>query len=278
MKGTPTAVEKIVKRCFRVFRRGWVGFALSFAMGVLVLGAIAHSFGPAYANPVYANPAHANPAHANPAINPLSSGSAESAAPEQRIDSGNLNRTSNAKLVDIRSINSKIRLDMRYATANNFLGRRVYGQARCLLRASAAERLSAVAQDLARQGLGLKVYDCYRPLSIQKMMWQIKPDSQFVANPARGSRHNRASAVDLTLVNLKTGQELPMPSGFDEFTERAFLDYAGGTAESRRNRDILQKAMTKRGFLPLASEWWHFDDPNWEQYSLMDVPFEQIKG
>jgi zinc D-Ala-D-Ala dipeptidase len=188
-----------------------------------------------------------------------------------------INASKTAQLVDIRGVNPKIALDMRYATTNNFLKRKVYAQARCLLRASAADRLSKVQNDLAKQGLGLKLYDCYRPLSVQKQMWKIKPDSRFVANPDRGSRHNRGSAVDLTLIQLKTQKELPMPSGFDEFTERAYLDYPGGSAESRRNREILQQVMKKQGFLSIDSEWWHFDDPNWQQYRLMDTPLEQIK-
>ena len=122
-----------------------------------------------------------------------------------------------ARLIDIRSVNKKIALDIRYATENNFLKRKLYPVARCLLRGAAAKLLSQVQDDLAKQGLGLKVYDCYRPLSIQKQMWAVLPNPNYVADPAKGSRHNRGVAVDLTLVD-RNGKELEMPSGFDEFS------------------------------------------------------------
>jgi zinc D-Ala-D-Ala dipeptidase len=183
----------------------------------------------------------------------------------------------NSQLVDIRTVNSKIGLDMRYATANNFLKRKVYAQARCLLRATAAERLAKVQKAIEKQGFALKVYDCYRPLSVQKEMWKLVPDSRYVADPAKGSRHNRGSAVDITMVNLKTKKELPMPTGFDDFSDRAHLDYQGGTAESRKNRDFLQQAMKQQGFLAIPTEWWHFDDPDWQKYSLLDTPLEKVK-
>lgn len=178
------------------------------------------------------------------------------------------------QLVDILKVSPSIQLDMRYATTNNFTKRKLYSQAKCVLRKTAATRLAQVQADLKRQGLGLKVFDCYRPLSVQKQLWQLFPDPNFVANPARGSRHNRGSAVDLTLVH--SNGEQPMPSEFDEFSERAALDYAGGSAEARQNREMLQQAMKKRGFVPLQTEWWHFDDPNWQRYPVMDVSFEQI--
>ncbi|MGI0488417.1 D-alanyl-D-alanine dipeptidase [Pantanalinema rosaneae CENA516] len=180
------------------------------------------------------------------------------------------------RLVDIHSINPKIRLDIRYATPNNFTRRPLYSQARCLLRAAIAADLAQVQVDLESQGLGLKVYDCYRPLAVQRKMWQIMPDSRYVANPAVGSRHNRGSAVDVTLVD-REGQELEMPTDFDDFSDRAHLDYAGGSAQSRRNRQILHQTMTQHGFIALPTEWWHFDGQNWQQYQVMDVPLENVK-
>jgi len=146
--------------------------------------------------------------------------------------------------------------------------------ARCLLRESVAHRLSRVQDDLEARGLGLKVFDGYRPLSVQRRMWAVLPDPEYVADPAKGSRHNRGAAVDVTLVDTR-GRELPMPSAFDEFSERAHRDYAGGTAEQRRNRRVLQEAMERHGFSGLDSEWWHFDAPGWRQYPVLDQPLER---
>lgn len=180
-----------------------------------------------------------------------------------------------ARLIDIRTVNPKIALDIRYATTNNFLKKQLYPVARCVLRGAAAKRLSQVQDDLEKKGLGLKVYDCYRPLSVQKQMWQIMPDSRYVANPAQGSRHNRGAAVDITLVDSK-GKELEMPTGFDDFTERASRSYSGASTQAKKNRQLLEDAMKKYGFIPLATEWWHFDAPGWDKFAVLDVSFGEI--
>ena len=180
-----------------------------------------------------------------------------------------------ARLIDIRTVNNKIALDIRYATTNNFFKRKLYPVGRCVLRGAAAKILSQVQDDLAKRGLGLKVYDCYRPLSVQKQMWDIMPDPNYVADPAKGSRHNRGAAVDVTLVD-RNGKELEMPSGFDDFTERAHRDYTGGNPQALKNRQLLEDAMKKYGFIPLATEWWHFDAPGWDKFSILDVPFGAI--
>lgn len=182
---------------------------------------------------------------------------------------------SDVRLVDIRKFNTKIALDIRYATTNNFFKQKFYPVPRCILRGAAARRLSQVQDDLSRNGLGLKVFDCYRPLSVQKKMWEIMPDSRFVANPARGSRHNRGAAVDLTLID-RNGKELEMPTGYDNFTERAYINYRGGSTQSRKNRQILQDVMKKYGFIPLETEWWHFDAPGWDKFAVLDVLFGEI--
>lgn len=179
------------------------------------------------------------------------------------------------QLVDLHVLNAGVRLDMRYATANNFMQRPLYKQSRCLLRAITAEQLSQVQSDLEAEGLGLKVYDCYRPLSVQKQMWKLVPDDRFVANPATGSRHNRGSAVDVTLVD-QLGNELTMPTAFDDFTDRAAIDYDGATPLAKQNRQRLKEAMVKRGFAPLQTEWWHFDAANWTQFPVLDVPLEAV--
>lgn len=180
-----------------------------------------------------------------------------------------------ARLVDIRPVNSRIRLDIRYATPNNFLKRKLYPVARCALRGSVAQRLSKVQEIVEKMGLGLKVYDCYRPLSVTKQMWAALPDERYVANPARGSRHNRGAAVDLTLVD-RNGRELPMPTAFDDFTEKAYRDYRGGSLQARKNSELLEKVMKQQGFVPLVTEWWHFDAEDWQKFSLLDVPLQAI--
>ncbi|MDZ7960216.1 MAG: M15 family metallopeptidase [Aulosira sp. DedQUE10] len=180
-----------------------------------------------------------------------------------------------ARLIDIQSLNKNIVLDIRYASPNNFLKKKLYSEARCVLRYGVAKRLSLVQQDLAKNKLNLKIYDCYRPLSVQKEMWKLLPDERYVGNPARGSRHNRGAAVDATLID-SSGKELEMPSAFDAFTPASHRDYSGGSIQSRKNRQILEDAMRKQGFTGLATEWWHFDAPEWDKYAVMDAPFNKI--
>ena len=167
---------------------------------------------------------------------------------------------------------TNIPLDFRYATENNFLKKKVYPVAKCLLRPSAAEALKKVQEDLKAEGLSLLLFDCYRPLSVQKEMWAIMPDSNYVANPSVGSNHNRGCSVDLALA--KNGTALTMPTDFDSFEQAAHLDYAGGSAESRQDRDRLQAVMIRRGFTGMATEWWHFDCPDRQSYDVLDIPFD----
>ncbi len=178
--------------------------------------------------------------------------------------------------VDIREINPNIRLDIRYATDNNFLHRAVYPQARCFLRYETARALSEVQNELESIGLGIKVFDGYRPLSVQKMMWEIMPDNRYVADPAKGSRHNRGAAVDVTLVD-STGKELEMPTPFDSFSERAHHDYNKLPARVRLNRWILKTVMEKHGFKPIRTEWWHYDLTGWQKYPVEDFSFEELE-
>lgn len=180
-----------------------------------------------------------------------------------------------ARLVDIRTVNRNIRLDIRYATANNFLKRKLYSTAKCALRSSVAQKLALVQTDLEKVGLGLKVYDCYRPFSVTEQMWEVLPNPNYVANPARGSRHNRGAAIDLTLVD-RTGKELEMPTPFDDFTAKAHRDYAGGSAQSRKNRQLLEDAMKKQGFIGITTEWWHFDSEDWQKFAILDISLGAI--
>jgi len=130
---------------------------------------------------------------------------------------------------------------------------------------------------LKEQGLGLVIFDGYRPWTITKLFWDVVREDQrkFVANPEKGSKHNRGCAVDLSVCELKTGKPVPMPSGFDEFTDRASPDYTGGTDEERQNRDLLRGLMEEEGFVVNPNEWWHFDFKDWEQYPIADISFHE---
>lgn len=179
-------------------------------------------------------------------------------------------------LVDVKKINSDFVLDLRYATNNNFLGEKVYPQARCFLRYEAAVQLNSVQKELESIGLGLKIFDGYRPLEVQRKMWEVMPDSRYVANPYKnGSRHNRGAAVDVSLVD-SAGTELNMPTDFDDFSEKARQDYMNLPAEQRRNRWILRTVMEKHGFKPISSEWWHYDLEGWQKYGIVDVPLDSL--
>jgi zinc D-Ala-D-Ala dipeptidase len=170
-------------------------------------------------------------------------------------------------LVDIGTVAPGIRLDIRYATADNFTRTVLYPEARCRLRHAVAVRLAHVQTALAARGLGLKLFDCYRPPSVQWKLWRLVPDPRYVADPRRGSRHSRGAAVDITLVDA-AGKELPMPTPYDAAGEKSHRSYQRLPAALIRNRATLEQAMTAEGFLPLPTEWWHFDAPEWKQYPL----------
>jgi zinc D-Ala-D-Ala dipeptidase len=184
-----------------------------------------------------------------------------------------------AALVDIATVAPSIRIEVRYATANNFTGVAVYPVERCLLRRDAAERLARVQDALAARGFGLKVWDCYRPFSVQRRLWKLVPDERYVARPVAaadgspldGSKHNRGAAVDLTLVRAD-GSALEMPTDYDDFSERAHRGDDRASASARRNAALLEHVMVVQGFEPLPTEWWHFDAPGWQRYPLSDQP------
>jgi D-alanyl-D-alanine dipeptidase len=176
-------------------------------------------------------------------------------------------------LIRIKDVAPTILVDMRYATSDNFTGDVLYPAAECWLCEPAAERLIRVQKKLEKQGLGLKVWDCYRPISVQKKLWARVPDDRYVANPAKGSRHNRGASIDLTLVD-KQGRELPMPTKFDEFSDHAHRDFMDLPPDILKNRKTLEDAMESEGFIGLPTEWWHFDDPEWRQFALRDEPLD----
>lgn len=181
-------------------------------------------------------------------------------------------------LVEVVKLDPTIKLDIRYATTNNFLSTPMYSQARAFMQRAAAEALVRAQQALKEKGYGLLIHDAYRPWYVTKMFWDATPNDKkiFVADPKEGSKHNRGCAVDLTLYDLKTGAAVKMPSGYDEMSERAYADYTGGTPEERERRAVLRQAMEKQGFTVYPQEWWHFDYKDWKEYPILNVKFEEV--
>ena len=182
-------------------------------------------------------------------------------------------------VVDLAAVDPGFQFDIRYATDNNFLSTPFYASAKAFLQRPAADALAKVQKTLAPQGYGLLIYDAYRPWYVTKMFWDATPEKlhNFVADPSKGSRHNRGCAVDLGLYDLKTGKPIEMVSGYDEMTDRAFPDYPGGTSRQRWHRDLLRRAMEDEGFTVYEEEWWHFDYKDWRQYPILNKPFEELK-
>lgn len=181
-------------------------------------------------------------------------------------------------LVELIRLKPDLRLDVRYATVDNFIGRPVYPEARVFLQKPAAEALVRASHCLEACGYGLLIFDGYRPWSVTRLFWDSVSEAQrpYVADPAEGSRHNRGCAVDLSLFDLSIGREVVMPSAYDEMNERAHPDFAGGSAESRRLRDLLRAAMEAEGYTVYPTEWWHFDYKNWREYAVLDLPFHAL--
>jgi beta-N-acetylhexosaminidase/D-alanyl-D-alanine dipeptidase len=183
--------------------------------------------------------------------------------------------------VDVAEEVPSIKIELRYATTNNFTGKAIYTSKRCLLRRDVADRLESVQEELEELGLGLKIWDGYRPFSVQKRFWKIFPNDRYVAMPTEwygrpldGSKHCRGAAVDVTLIDLKTGKELEMPTQFDDFSKRAHRNNKDCTPTARKNRELLEKMMVDEGFEPMPTEWWHFNVEGWEKYELSDAPVE----
>jgi D-alanyl-D-alanine dipeptidase len=183
-------------------------------------------------------------------------------------------------LVDLRLTIPSLVFDIRYATTNNFTGQVLYASSDCFLLEPTAQKLLKAQEALLGHALRIKVFDAFRPLSVQWRLWELVPDERYVANPVTGSRHNRGSAVDVTLVDLE-GNELDMPTPFDEFTERAHRSFMDLPAHVHDNRQRLEDTMVSCGFVGLATEWWHFDDCDWEAYPIItleryDVVYDEI--
>jgi D-alanyl-D-alanine dipeptidase len=182
------------------------------------------------------------------------------------------------KLIDLKVKIPSIQLDIRYATNNNFTRKKVYTSSKAFLREPAAMALSKVQEELKTRGLGLKVYDAYRPYEATILFYNLIRDTMFVASPEKGSRHNRGCAVDVSLIDLQTGTELEMPTMFDDFSERANPQYNDLPDRIIRNRSILLEAMRNHGFEVYNSEWWHIDFQGWQNFTLMDLTFEELES
>jgi len=182
-------------------------------------------------------------------------------------------------VVSLKTVVPQLFMDLKYSSKNNFVGQVLYSKsAEAYARAPLAEALKKINGDLAKKGLGLKVFDAYRPYSVTKKMWKVVPDERYAANPAKGSGHNRGTAVDVTLVDLSTGEELAMPTEFDDFTEKAHHNYMNLPKEMIANRALLKHIMEANGLVALSTEWWHYSLPDAaEQFELLDLSFEELK-
>lgn len=182
-------------------------------------------------------------------------------------------------LVSLLVVRPALLQEIPYATASNFTGKQLYPFPAVFIHKDLAEPLRKIQQELSRHGMGLKIYDGYRPLSVQQEMWDLIRDERYVSDPRKNrGRHTRGTAVDVTLVDRR-GNALRMPTGFDDFTERAHRSSIQWTAEERANSRTLEAVMTKHGFVPYPYEWWHFDYKNWEKYPPLDISFgELVRG
>jgi len=191
-------------------------------------------------------------------------------------ETGNFKETD---LVELVKLDTSIHLDIRYATSNNLAGKPVYKEARAFLQRPAAEALVRANHELKSAGYGLLVFDGYRPWSVTKIFWDItsKDNKKFVADPKKGSKHNRGCAVDLSLYDLVTGKEIEMTGVYDEMSERSYPNYTGGTDQQRKMRDLLRSKMEAEGLMVSEFEWWHFDYKDWQSYRIGNIPFSAIQ-
>lgn len=181
-------------------------------------------------------------------------------------------------MVELKNLDSSLVYELAYAGPKNFTGHQLYEQGKhTYLRQAPAQALKQVQQILKEQGLGLKIFDAYRPYHVTRKMWDLVKDERYVADPSKGSGHNRGLSVDLTLVDLETGKELDMGTGFDHFTDTAHHSFTGLSAEVLKNRKLLKELMEKQGFRSLSTEWWHYSWPNDRNYPLLDIRFREFR-
>jgi zinc D-Ala-D-Ala dipeptidase len=182
------------------------------------------------------------------------------------------------ELVDLEKFVPGIVLDIRYATTNNFTNEKIYNLARAYARRPVAESLKKIQEELKPQGLGIKIFDGYRPYKATVRFYEVYRDTTYVASPYRGSRHNRGCALDLTIIDLKSGKELTMPTEYDSFKKEAWPSTPVQDPEIKKNRDLLITTMEKYGFRVNGSEWWHFDFRGWKNFEVMDIDFEELEN
>ncbi|GCC53659.1 D-alanyl-D-alanine dipeptidase [Chryseotalea sanaruensis] len=181
------------------------------------------------------------------------------------------------ELIDLASFVPGIMLDIRYATANNFTKEIIYKQTKAYARKPVAEALKKAQESFAAYGVGIKVFDAYRPYSATVKFYEVYKDTTYVASPYKGSRHNRGCAIDMTLVDLKTGKNLKMPTEYDSFKKEAWPSTIVKDAEVKKNRDLIISVMAKHGFKVNSSEWWHFDFIGWQKFDVLDIDFEELE-
>lgn len=211
-----------------------------------------------------------------PPVRPVAELLKEALAAQPPTESGDFLKSD---LVELIKLDPTIRLDVRYATTNNLFGTVFYSEPRAFMQRPAAESLVRVNRKLKQAGYGLLVHDAYRPWYVTKVFWDATPADKklFVADPSKGSRHNRGCAVDITLYDVKTKKPVEMVSTYDETTDRAYPNYPGGTSLQRWHRDLLRAAMEAEGFTVYEAEWWHFDYNDWQKYPIQNIRFDQIK-
>jgi zinc D-Ala-D-Ala dipeptidase len=181
------------------------------------------------------------------------------------------------ELIDLEKFVPGLVMDIRYATTNNFTNEKIYNMARAYARKPVAEALKKIQEELKPQGLGIKMFDAYRPYKATVRFYEVYRDTTYVASPYRGSRHNRGCALDLTLIDLKTGEELKMPTGYDSFKKEAWPSTPVSDPLIRKNRQTLIDIMEKHGFRVNGSEWWHYDFRGWKSFEVMDIDFEELE-
>ncbi len=252
---------------FRVARGPDAGRHVTFAPHALVIGALTYARLPVGTPEGVTFRIHPRASEAMLRRAALAAPPPEEPGPHRKAD-----------LVEVTRLDSTIHLDIRYATTNNFMGMRFYDTARAFLERPAAEALVRASARVRQLGFGFLIHDAYRPWYVTKMFWDATPDSQriFVADPAEGSRHNRGAAVDVTLYDRRTGREVRMTGGYDEFSDRSYATYPGGTSLERWRRDLLRVALEAEGFTVYGAEWWHFDFEGWRQYPILNLRFDEI--
>jgi D-alanyl-D-alanine dipeptidase len=181
------------------------------------------------------------------------------------------------ELIDLEKFVPGIVLDIRYATPDNFTKEKIYNMAKAYARKPVAEAVKRAQEDLKKKGLGIKIFDAYRPYKATVRFYEVYKDTTYVASPYRGSRHNRGCAIDMTIIDLKTGQELKMPTGYDSFQKEAWPSTPIKDPVARKNRALIIEVMQKQGFKVNGSEWWHFDFIGWRNYEVLDIDFEELQ-